>query len=95
MTIEFEAELWEYQGEAPWVLVTIPAELADEIRVARPARPFGSVKVTAQVGESRSATSLFPDAESVSYVLPIKREIREDQSLKTGDSARFTLQLEE
>jgi len=95
VVIEFEATLWEYQGEAPWVFVTLPNEDADEIedRVAKKGG-FGSVRVTAEIGGSKWQTSLFPDKASASYVLPVKRAIRDHEDLAPGDTARVTLTIE-
>lgn len=94
MKLEFEAELWEYQGEDPWVFVTVPEDLATEIRESGAQRsPFGSIKTSVGVGNSRWETSLFPDRESGSFVLPIKKEIRRAQGLSVGDTARVTIEL--
>ncbi len=91
---EFEGALWEYQGEAPWVFVTLPQHLADEIddAVEEPGG-FGSVKVEVAAGNSVWSTSLFPDKASGSFVLPVKKEIRRTEGLSPGDDARFRLRL--
>lgn len=94
MKFEFEAELWEYQGENPWVFVTIPEVMADEIReTGAPNSPFGSIRVSVGVGNSRWQTSLFPDRASGSFVLPIKAEIRRDQDLSVGETLDVTIEL--
>ena len=91
---EFEGALWEYQGEAPWVFVTLPQHLADEIdnAVEEPGG-FGSVKVEVTAGNSVWSTSLFPDRSSGSFVLPVKKEIRRVEALSPGDEAMFRLRL--
>lgn len=87
MELEFTGQLWEYQGEAPWVFVTLPPDLADEIdEHVTERRGFGSVKVEVTIGESTWRTSIFPDKASGSFVLPIKREIRQAERLDPGDS---------
>ena len=91
---EFEGTLWEYQGESPWVFVTLPQELADEIddAVENPGG-FGSVKVEVTSGQSVWSTSLFPDKSSGSFVLPVKKEIRTAERLSPGDDAVFRLRV--
>ena len=90
---EFSAELWEYDGEAPWVFVTLPTGIADEIEDQAPKGGFGSVKVNVTCGGSRWSTSLFPDKKSGSFVLPLKKEIRAAEGLTSGDRANFQIEL--
>lgn len=56
-------------------------------------RAFGSVPVQVTVGRSTWATSLFADAKSASYLLPIKAEIRRRAGLGDGDIATLTLEI--
>jgi len=95
LVIQFTEVLWEYQGEAPWVFITLPAEDAEEVEARVPERAgFGSVRVDVVIGESRWQTSVFPDKGSGSFVLPVKRAIREQEDLAPGDTARVTLHIE-
>lgn len=92
LTFRFTTDLWQYQGEAPWFFLTVPPEYSDEIReTAPPRRGFGSVEVTASVGDTTWRTSVFPDKESGCYVLPVKRAIRESEGLMAGHPTRVTL----
>ena len=95
LVIQFTGILWEYQGEAPWVFMTLLAEDAEEVRDRVPERAgFGSVKVNAVIGESRWPTSVFPDKGSGSFVLPVKRAVRKQEDLDPGDIARVTLHID-
>lgn len=87
-SFEFEAELWIYEGPAAWHFLTLPAEIAEEIRQvgAGGAKAFGSVKVRARIGETEWDTSIFPDTERGSYLLPVKQKIRDKADLLVGDS---------
>lgn len=86
MEVEFEAELWEYPGEASWHFVTMPPELAEDVRELVPPGPgFGSVRVTATVGPSTWQTSLFPDTKTGSYLLPVKKAVRQANESVAGD----------
>lgn len=93
MEVAFTAELWEYEGKAAWHFITIPRDFAHDIReIADGAqRGFGSVKVRAQIGGSQWETSIFPDGASGSYFLPIKKVIRQAESIKAGDSIAVRL----
>ena len=91
----FEAELWLHQGDAAWHFVTLPADVADDIRArtAGERRGFGSVRVEVAVGNTTWSTSVFPDKTSGSYVLPVKRSVRESEGLEAGEVAGVDLRL--
>ncbi|MCL1595275.1 MAG: DUF1905 domain-containing protein [Actinomycetia bacterium] len=62
--------------------------IADEIEAMdRPRVGFGSVRVRVRIGDTAWGTSLFPDTKARSYVLPVKRSVREREDLGIGDSA--------
>ena len=93
--LQFTAQLWEYKGEAPWVFVTLPVEDADVIAERVPnRRGFGSVKVMVVIGESEWSTSVFPDKESGSFVMPVKRAIRDAEGLSIGDPVEITIVID-
>lgn len=94
----FRAELWLYPGEAAWHFLTLPMDVAEEIREESAAfrKGFGSVRVTAQARGQSWQTSLFPDAQSGSYLLPVKKSVRTAAHLATGEEVevRLTVQAE-
>ncbi|MDO8308695.1 MAG: DUF1905 domain-containing protein [Actinomycetota bacterium] len=96
MEFEFDAELWRWPGDAAWHFVSMPEALANDIRdrVAGTTRGFGSVKVRVQVGHTRWDTSLFPDSKTGTYVLPMKKLVREREGLDVGDVVRVHLALD-
>ena len=90
----FSAELWEADAADAWVFLTLPPEVSEEIReVPRPPRGFGSVRVEVTVGGTTWRTSVFPDARSGCYVLPVKRAVRQAEDLEVGDTAQVGLVL--
>jgi hypothetical protein len=92
--LRFTATLWEYDGPAAWHFVTVPVDVADEIRlVAGEPRGFGSVRVEATVGETAFATSVFPDAASGGFVLPVKKAVRLAEDLSDGDTCAVSLRV--
>ena len=92
----FESELFQTATEAAWVFVMLPPEAADEIAEAVPRRPgFGSVRVVVQIGSTEWKTSLFPSKELGSYVLPVKRSVRDRERIDTGDSVAVAVRITE
>ena len=93
-TYTFSAELWEYSGAAAWVCVTLGVEDSEEIEAQTPLRTgFGSVRASVRIGETEWKTSVFPESSSASYVLPVKRAIRDKEGLDVGDVVEVHLQV--
>ena len=60
-------------GKRPWHFATPPQAAARQIRTLQvPAKPSGSIRVTAIIGNSRWKTSIFRDNKTESYFLPVK-----------------------
>lgn len=90
--IEFEAELWEHEGQGAWCFVTVPEEPSEDIRLsgAMPAG-FGSYRVEAAVGATVWRTSVFPTSDC--FVLPVKKAVRKAEGLEVGDAVAVTLDV--
>lgn len=92
--LQFTAELWRWPSQEAWRFVTVPADLAEVIRLTSgPPRGFGSVRVEATVGTTVWRTSVFPDSTAGTYVLPMKRAVREAEDLIDGDPVTVSLRL--
>ncbi|MCM8556801.1 DUF1905 domain-containing protein [Sphingomicrobium sediminis] len=80
--IRFTAPLWRWSG-GNWFFVTLPAETASEVRLDAMGQRggFGSIKVSVRVGETSWRTSLFPDKSSGSFLLPMKKSVRQAEGL--------------
>lgn len=96
MQIEFDGDVfrWDAREDSAWFFTAVPPELSEEIReIPRPYRGFGSVRVRARIGGSEWATSIFPDAQSGSYVLPLKKAVRRAESLVDGGPVTVHLDI--
>lgn len=91
----FDADLWLYPGPGCWHFVTLPADVAGELdTVFAPAkRGFGSLRVSASTGGVAWQTSVFPDKQSASYLLPVKADVRRRAKVEAGDTLTVTLQV--
>ena len=90
----FTTPLWAWTREPVWYFVTVPAEQSDDIR-DRPRMPrgFGSVKVRATIGGSAWDTSVFPSDAGGTYILPVKKAVRQAEGLSEGDPVEVRLAL--
>jgi hypothetical protein len=96
VTFEFDAELWLWEVRTDsWTFVSLPEDVADEVLdvTAGLTRGFGSVRVEVTVGATVWRTSIFPDKGRRTYVLPVKRAVRQAESLDVGDAVRLRLRL--
>ncbi|NMO00678.1 DUF1905 domain-containing protein [Gordonia sp. TBRC 11910] len=91
----FDAAVWTAQSTGAWHFVSLPTELADEISdVVDHSRPgFGSVRVSARIGETTWATSIFPDAKRRTYVLPVKKAVRTAEGIVEDDVVTVHIDL--
>jgi hypothetical protein len=90
-----EGELWLHAGEAGWHFVTMPPEVADDVRARSAAsmRPFGTVPARVTLGSTTWSTSLFADTRSGSYLLPIKAAVLRQERIAEGDVVAVRVEL--
>lgn len=96
-TFRAELWLWDARRSDTWTFVTVPADVSAAIEDAAdalgPRAGFGSVKVWVRVGATSWRTSVFPDAESGCFVLPVKRAVREANGVEAGDAVTVELEV--
>jgi hypothetical protein len=94
LPLDFTAPLrvWEARREF-MTLVTVPLELGGMLRELGEAgrRGFGSVPVRARVGITTWRTSVFPQGDGT-WVLPIKRAVRDAQGLAVDAPVHVSLE---
>jgi len=95
MKFEFDAEIIRWPGNAAFFYCLLPAGAAREITEVSQGlrRGFGSVRVDASCGNTQWRTSVFMDKKSNSYLMLLKKEVREAQTLVEGEVARFEIEL--
>jgi hypothetical protein len=98
----FTAPLWRWSARqetrdpSAWCFVTLPPEVSEEVRLAAgEPRGFGSVRVHVRAGTSEWDTSIFPDAESGRFVLPVKKAVRKAEGIEEGDEVTVSLRVRE
>ncbi len=92
------AKIWLYPGEtASWHFVTLPQELGAHLKqtYAPHRRGFGSLPVSVTIGYTTWRTSMFPDRQSGSYLLPLKASVRKKEELLVGDTIALTLTVQQ
>ena len=90
MRYVFDADLyrWEARREL-WTFVDVPREIGLEIHELADGLSggFGSLRVDARIGATGFRMSIFPGTDGT-FVLPVKRAVREAEGLALGDDVR-------
>lgn len=98
--IDFEitAPVWIYQGKGAWHFISIDGEEAAKVRfftdpknTGRKRRGWGSVRVTATIGDTTWQTSIFPSKETGGYVLPLKKDVRKAERILSENDVTVRL----
>lgn len=99
--ITHTGELWRWNGNSggSWHFLTIDGEAGEALsgtalmrRMERTIGGFGSLKVTATIGDSTFKTSLFP-SKSLGWLLPVKAAVRKAEGIGAGDSVAVVLEI--
>ena len=97
LAFTFRGELFQSVETAngAWAFVALPTDRADEVLELETRRPgFGSVRVTARIGSSEWQTSISPSKEYGTYLLPVKKSIRVQEMIDSGDTVEVTIRVE-
>ena len=93
MDVEFDGEVVEWRGPAPYHFVSVPEDLRDDVREAGELVSYGwgMVPVTLRIGATEWTTSLWP--KDGGYVVPLKDEVRQAESIELGDLVTLTMEI--
>jgi hypothetical protein len=92
--IKISGKLWIWQGKGAWHFVTITSEDADGIveQYMWPRKGFGSIPVKVTIGNTTWKTSIFPE-KGGSFLLPIKKSVRDAEKKRVEDIVRITVEV--
>ncbi len=93
MEFQFSNTLWEWRGPAPFYFLSVPVEMAEQIREAARVVSYGwgMIPVVAEIHGIEFKTSMF--AKNGTYVLPIKSLVRVPLNLQVSDLVDVTMRL--
>ena len=93
--------LWRWSGNSggSWHFLTIDGEAGEALsgtalmrRMEKSLGGFGSLKVTATIGDSTFRTSLVPSKE-LGWLLPVKASVRKAEGIGEGDAVEVVLEV--
>jgi len=95
-------QIWTNESENSSVgFVILPKDAAEQVAAHELARRlelgkrrgFGSVKVTARIGDSEWSTSVFPQKGRTGWFMAVKVGIRRAEAIEAGDEIAIALDL--
>lgn len=93
MEFSFSGTVWEWRGPAPYHFVSVPMEVAKEIKELASALTYGwgMIPVTGKIRTTTFSTSLW--AKNGTYAVPLKDAVRKAESISLGDMVSVELAL--
>lgn len=99
--LDHTGTLWRWTGGngGSWHFLTVDGDAGEALsgtalmrRMERTIGGFGSLKVTARIGDTTFRTSLFPSKER-GWLLPVKASVRRAEGISEGDAVAVTLEV--
>jgi hypothetical protein len=89
----FTASVWEWRGPAPYHFVSVPVEIAQEIKELASAVTYGwgMIPVAGKIGNTSFTTSLW--AKNGTYAVPLKDSVRKAEGISLDDTVSVELTL--
>jgi len=89
----FSATVWEWRGPAPYHFVSVPPDVAIEIKELASAVTYGwgMIPVSGKIGATTFDTSLW--ARNGTYAVPIKDAVRKAEGISLDDLVSIELSL--
>ncbi|MFY7900829.1 MAG: DUF1905 domain-containing protein [Chitinophagaceae bacterium] len=83
VTYTFEAIIWQHTGPNGWYFVSMPIDMAAEIRanLKWQEEGWGRMNATAKIGSSTWQTAIWFDTKQNTYLLPLNAAIRKKEKL--------------
>ena len=91
MELEFEAEVVEWRGPAPFFFLAVPEPMCEDLRIASRdvSYGWGVIPVTVRIGRTTWTTSLFP--KDGGYLVPLKDRVRAAEGIEQDDVVEAVL----
>ncbi len=93
MEFSFSATVWEWRGPAPYHFVSVPPDVAIEIKELASAVTYGwgMIPVSGKIGTTMFDTSLW--AKNGTYAVPLKDAVRKAEGISLDDLVSIELSL--
>lgn len=85
-----------YPGVGGWRFISVPKRESAYIKhtYGQYAKGWGSLRVSVTLGSTSWQTSIFPDAKSATYLLPLKAAIRKKEGITDQDTVYYKMRID-
>ncbi|XOU94925.1 MAG: DUF1905 domain-containing protein [Candidatus Kerfeldbacteria bacterium] len=92
---KLQSKVWQSPGKDIWHFVSLPKKQSKDIMIFFQGltRGFGSLPVNVTVGRTKWKTSIFPDKKNGMYILPLKKEVRNNENIQNGDTINLLVKI--
>ena len=87
---KFKAKVRKWPGDGPWHFVNIDKKMSEEIREAC---GKGMIRIRTTIGQTTWDNVLFPHKISNSYILAVKKIVRQNESIFEGDEIKIKFRV--
>lgn len=90
---EFTAKPWQFVGPNSWTFISLPTNIATEIRdnLKNEEQGWGRLKATAKIGKTEWKTAIWFDTKHNTYLLPLKAKIRKNENIEIDKVVNATI----
>ncbi len=90
---EFTGKPWRYNSPGGWIFISLPGNMAKKIRnnFKNEEEGWGRLKATAKIGNSAWKTAIWFDTKKQTYLLPLKADIRQKESIEIDKKTNVIL----
>src|SRR5688572_17826280 len=90
---DFSSKPWKYTGPASWTFISLPGDIASEIRINLKSEEegWGRLKATAKIGKTEWKTAIWFDTKMKTYLLPLKAAIRKKENIEIDKDLAVTI----
>jgi hypothetical protein len=86
-------EIWRWPGDGGWHFLTINKKTSEKIRSVGSPYGAGFIKIKASIQKSNWETALFPNSKEKTYMISIKKKVREQENLFEGDVIKVKIEI--
>lgn len=92
---DFVAKPWQYNGPSSWTFISLPENIAKEIRrnFKSEEKGWGRLNVTAKIGRTIWKTAVWYDTKMNTYILPLKAEVRIKESVDVDKKLSASIRI--
>ncbi|WP_298220777.1 DUF1905 domain-containing protein [Flavobacterium sp.] len=90
---KFSSTSWQHNAPGGWYFVSVPEDIAKEIRenLKWQEEGWGRLKAAAKIGNTHWDTAIWFDTKRNTYLLPLKADIRKKENIEIGLNVAVTI----